>query len=44
MYLNKKYETPQHYKPLGKRAGNGVFYTTLILITGVILYILSFYI
>jgi len=42
-FLNQKYETPQHYKPLNKRGKQGLFYATLAIIGGAILYILSFY-
>jgi hypothetical protein len=42
-FLNKKYETPYHYKPIGKKGQKAVFYTMLVLLIGVSFYILSFY-
>jgi len=43
-FLDRKYKTPQHYKPISKDGQKALFYGTLAIILGTLLYILSFYI
>jgi hypothetical protein len=43
-FLNRKYETPKHYKPINKAGQNGLFYATIGIIIAALLYVLSFYI
>jgi len=42
-FLNRKYKTPQEYKPISKKGQNGIFYFMIGLILFTIIYILSFY-
>jgi len=42
-FLKKKYETPKHYQPIGKKGQKSIFYFMLGLILFAIIYVLSFY-
>lgn len=43
-FLNRKYETPQHYKPIPKKGQKGIFYLMIGIIIAAIIYVLSFYV
>jgi len=42
-FFNKKYETPQEYKPISKKGQKGIFYFMIAITIATALYILSFY-
>jgi len=42
-FLNRKYKTPEEYKPISKKGQKSIFYFMIAIIIATVLYILSFY-